>query len=155
IETVGDLLRHYPRRYLAWHEVGNLKEEPAGAEVSVLAEVVDIKDSVLRGGRGLSVVTARDSSGQTYRMNFWGAVKGGTRVLSPASGLHRGDIAVFSATVKWFKGEPQLDRVEYEVLGSVADVEAVQGKMIPIYPATAGARGFAIRKTILTFLEIV
>lgn len=155
IETVGDLLRHYPRRYLDWHEAGDLKKEPDGVEVSVLAEVIDIKDSVLRGGRGLSTVTARDSSGQIYRMSFWGAVKGGKRVVSPAAGLHRGEVAVFSGTVKRFRGEPQLERVEYEVLGSVADVDTVQGKMIPIYPATAGARGFAIRRAILTLLEIV
>jgi ATP-dependent DNA helicase RecG len=128
---------------------------PVGADVTVLAEVIEIKESLTGGGRGLSKVTVRDSAGQTYEVPFWGTVKGGTRVLSPAAGLHRGDIAVFSATVGAYRRQPQLERASYEVLGAMADVEAVKGKMIPVYPATANLRGFAIRKTILTFLEIV
>jgi len=155
IETVGDLLRHYPRRYLAWNEVDDLRGTPAGAEVTLLAEVINISESVTRGGRGLSKVTVRDNSGQTFEVTFWGTVKGGTKVLSPAAGLHRGEIAVFNATIGSFKNLPQLERANYEVLGGAAEVEAVQGKMIPVYPATANLRGFAIRKTILTFLEIV
>ena len=52
IKTVGDLMRHYPRRYLVRGELSDISELVEGDEVTILAEVLSSTNRPLRGRKG-------------------------------------------------------------------------------------------------------
>ena len=52
IRTVGDLMRHYPRRYLVRGELSDISELVEGDEVTILAEVLSSTNRPLRGRKG-------------------------------------------------------------------------------------------------------
>ena len=49
-------------------------------------------------------IEVRDGAGQRFELTFFGSSAPGGRVRSPAAGLHKGDVAVFSAIVAEFAG---------------------------------------------------
>ena len=64
IATVGDLLCHYPRRYIDYSQPSPIAEAPSGAEVVIRAEVCAKKGAVrLPGGRTMVQATAADDTG--------------------------------------------------------------------------------------------
>lgn len=52
IETLGDLLRHYPRRYVARGELTDLQGLVEGEEVTILAEIESTKVRKIPGRKG-------------------------------------------------------------------------------------------------------
>ena len=52
IRTVGDLMRHYPRRYLVRGELSDISKLVEGDEVTILAEVLSSTNRPLRGRKG-------------------------------------------------------------------------------------------------------
>ena len=50
--TVGDLLHHYPRRYLVRGELSNISELNEGDEVTILAEVFSASSRRLHARKG-------------------------------------------------------------------------------------------------------
>ena len=64
IATVGDLLCHYPRRYIDYSQPSPIAEAPSGTEVVIKAEVCAKKGAVrLPGGRTMVQATAADDTG--------------------------------------------------------------------------------------------
>ena len=64
IATVGDLLCHYPRRYIDYSQPSPIAEAPSGADVVIKAEVCAKKGAVrLPGGRTMVQATAADDTG--------------------------------------------------------------------------------------------
>src|SRR5690606_24100184 len=113
MRTIGDLLRHYPRRYEEWNTPTSIGELSVDDEVTLYAEVVRISEQRTRDPhRGIIKVTVRDSSFQEVTLSFFGAVKG-NRVISPASILKQGDRALFAGTVSKFRDQKQLTHPDF------------------------------------------
>jgi ATP-dependent DNA helicase RecG len=51
-KTVGDLIHHYPRRYLVRGELSNIAELKEGDEVTILAEVFSATSRRLHARKG-------------------------------------------------------------------------------------------------------
>jgi len=65
IETVGDLLRHYPRRYAERGELTDLASLQLDEYVTVMAEIASVSNRPMRGRRGsLLVVEVTDGRGR-------------------------------------------------------------------------------------------
>jgi ATP-dependent DNA helicase RecG len=167
LRTVGDLLRHYPRRYYTRGELTPLDSLSEGDHVTVLARVA--MASVIGGhvpgqrphtppGRGpykqrLEVIVT-DGTGKLQLTFFAG-------VGFHAKQLQQGALALFAGTVSSFRGRRQLVHPEYELLPvSAADerlttelAEEFAKELIPVYPASAKLTSWTISRHIDAVLE--
>lgn len=164
IETVDDLVRHYPRRYIDPGELTDLDSLQVGEHVTVLAEVVSATNRRMQQRKGtVTEVVVSDGRGrislvffnQPWRVDrefrvgrrglFAGTVSayGGTRqlahprhVMIPDAGLHVVDDSA----------DAQSER-DSEAEAAFADL------LIPIYPATAGLPSWRIQQTVRLALD--
>jgi ATP-dependent DNA helicase RecG len=167
LRTVGDLLRHYPRRYYTRGELTPLDSLSEGGHVTVLAEVA--MASVIGGHAPGQRPHAPPGRGQ-YKQRLEVIVTDGTGKLQltffagvgfHAKQLHQGALALFAGTVSSFRGRRQLVHPEYELLPvSAADerlttelAEEFARELIPVYPATAKLTSWAISRHIDAVLD--
>jgi ATP-dependent DNA helicase RecG len=167
LRTVGDLLRHYPRRYYTRGELTPLDSLSEGDHVTVLAQVA--MASVIGGtapgqrphappGRGsykqrLEVIVT-DGTGKLQLTFFAG-------VGFHAKQLRQGSLALFAGTVSSFRGRRQLVHPEYELLPAAAADERLTAELaeefakelIPVYPASAKLTSWAISRQVDAVLE--
>src|SRR4051794_38755050 len=65
IVTVGDLLSHYPRRYVKRGELTALDQLPLGENVTIVAEVRTVKKRTMKSRHG-SILEVSISDGQGF-----------------------------------------------------------------------------------------
>ncbi len=132
METVGDLLRHYPRRYVARGELSNISELAEGEEATVLAEIAAVH---LRraSGRTILEVVVTDGSAKLWLTFFnqpWREKE-----------LRVGRTGMFAGKVGLFNGKRQLSHPDYQLIPDGDDVdEAISGfagKFLAVYPSAA------------------
>jgi ATP-dependent DNA helicase RecG len=163
IRTVGDLLRHYPRRYYTRGELTSLAELREGDHVTVLARVESAtlapysRSRFPNGGRKTTdraEVTVTDGTA-TLTLTFFGGAGHHVRVLQ------RGKIGLFAGTVSTFRGRRQLVHPEYELLPvDAVDAETTAEaaaeyatELIPVYPASARLSSWHISKAVQVVLN--
>jgi ATP-dependent DNA helicase RecG len=106
LETVGDLLRHYPRRYYTRGELTDLSSLREGDHVTVLARVVLLSEHPLppQAGKGrrtrLEVIVTDDRD--KLVLTFFSGVGRYKHVLAPDM------VGMFAGTVSSFRGRRQL-----------------------------------------------
>ncbi len=151
IHTVGDLLRHLPRRYMAGTEMTDLSSLEVGDHVALMAQVVrteirEAKNPDLRNRRaGIRLeATLTDGEGtlgvtwfgRRHLCEYW------TRELA------KGVRGIFVGKVNEFNGRPQLTHPEFvmldeagKVVGRSAEKERLaelsQSGLVGMYPASA------------------
>ena len=150
--TIEDLLRHYPRRYVARGELTDIDQLKDGDVVTVLAEIVDTNNRPMRGRKG-SILEVRVSDGKkklslTFFNQAWRERE-----------LRVGRVGLFAGKIGTYKGARQLAHPEYLLIpdGSDADEAAGEfaGKLIPVYPATAKLPSWKIGQCIRTILDVI
>ena len=155
LHTVGDLLRHYPRRYVERGALTPFDELVLEEFATVFAEVQVCSGRTLsaRGTRKplhKTDVTLRDADGHTMRIALFNR-RWAERELRP------GRKAFFSGKVERFNGRVQLANPEYQLVddeqGVVADEFA--GTMVPIYPASAKASSLLVARAVRMALDMV
>ncbi len=149
VETTGDLLRHYPRRYDRRGELTDLASLRVGDQVTVLAEV--IKTEVRRPSsrpNGMFTAVVSDGSGAQLTLTFFYKVGYHAReIVEGRRGLFAGEVGVF-------RGNRQLTHPTYEMFGRDDDGGAEQraadyaDTLIPIYPASKDLPTWAIAKSV-------
>ena len=165
IRTVGDLLRHYPRRYYTRGELTPLAELREGDHVTVLARVESAtlaqysRSRFPNGGRKTTdraEVTVTDGTA-TLTLTFFGGAGHHVRALQ------RGKIGLFAGTVSTFRGRRQLVHPEYELLPvDAVDAETTAEaaaeyatELIPVYPASARLSSWRISRAVQVVLNIL
>jgi len=165
IRTVGDLLRHYPRRYYTRGELTSLAELREGDHVTVLARVEAAtvarysRNRFPNGGHKTTdraQVTVTDGTASLMLTFFGGA-------YHHVSQLQRGRIGLFAGTVSTFHGRRQLVHPEYQLLpADVVDAESTTevaadyaAQLIPVYPASARLSSWQISKVVKGVLTTV
>ena len=130
METLEDLLRHYPRRYAVRGEFSDISGLLEGDEVTVLAEIAAVK--VRRAnGRNILEVNVTDGS----------AVMSLTFFNQPwrEKELKIGKTGMFAGKVGSFNGKRQLSHPDYQLIPDGDDVDSAlagfAGKFLPVYPA--------------------
>lgn len=151
IETIADLLRHYPRRYVLRGELTNLETLPVGQEVTVVAEVSAVNARPIRGKKGTILeVTITDGTG-LLSITFFNQAWRANQLTPGARGLFAGKTSVYG-------GKLQLSHPDYELFDQEIDTEDAQAwaeKPIPIYPATSTLPSWKIQKSVELALELV
>ncbi|CAB4740935.1 unannotated protein [freshwater metagenome] len=130
MQTVEDLLRHYPRRYVVRGEFSDIAKLVEGDEVTVLAEIAAVKTR-RANGRNILEVNVTDGS----------AVMSLTFFNQPwrEKELKIGKTGMFAGKVGSFNGKRQLSHPDYQLIPDGDDVDsalaAFAGKYLPVYPA--------------------
>ncbi len=150
LRTVGDLLRHYPRRYVERGELTPFRELVVGEFATVQAEVQAVSQRPVRKKLHITDVTLRDAEGRTLKLAIFNKPYVGQQ-------LRVGRQAFFSGKVERFGSNLQLANPEYQLLDddSGAVVEEFAGQFIPLYPATAKASSRTIYKSVEMVLGMV
>jgi len=146
LQTLGDLLRHYPRRYAERGELTDLSALREGDTVTVLAEVRSVTVRPMRQRRG-TILEAVISDGQeamslTFFNQRWRERE-----------LKAGRRGLFSGQVTRFRGALQLAHPDFELFpeGDAGDERKAQefaSALIPIYPAAKGVTSWQIRSAV-------
>jgi len=157
--TVGDLLRHYPRRYYTRGELTDLSSLREGDHVTVLARVDHVSLHTMKNrnfrARGEVIITDdRAKLVLTFFFRATWAEQNFRKQLVP------GMVGMFAGTVSSYKGRLQLVHPEYELLPGAppnADLTPELAaefatELIPVYPATAKVSSWGIGKSIQTIL---
>ncbi len=141
IESVADLLQHFPHRYLDRSRVVPIAGLPVDEEATLIAEVVKTyrpRGSSRRGAREMLKVTVQDSDSPESQSD------GGLGVIQRmeitffnqpyrSHQLQAGTIAAFSGKATIFRGRPQMVNPDVEVIEPAE--EHFQGKVVPVHSA--------------------
>ena len=143
--TVGDLLHHYPRRYLVRGELSNISELNEGDEVTILAEVYSATSRRLHARKGnILEVIVTDGSAKLSLTFFNQAWR--------EKDLKVGKQGLFAGKVGVFNGKRQLAHPDYELIPDGNDVDAAvegfAGKYLPMYPASSKMPSWKIAQCI-------
>jgi ATP-dependent DNA helicase RecG len=154
LRTVGDLLRHYPRRYEKRGELTDLASLRDGEHVTVQAEIAKVTSRPMRNRRGTIVeATVTDGRGQ-LTLTFFARGRQDWRERQLAPGLH----GLFSGQVSTFRGKRQLAHPEYELLGLDDDAHRAAeyaAQIISVYPAASGIASWQIGGAVRIALDVL
>jgi ATP-dependent DNA helicase RecG len=145
IKTVGDLMRHYPRRYLVRGELSDISELAEGDEVTILAEVLSSTNRPLRGRKGSIFEVVVTDGSDKLSLTFFNQAWREKELKAGRQGLFAGKVGVFN-------GKKQLAHPDYEMIPDGNDVDAAAssfaGKYLPVYPASAKMPSWKISKCV-------
>ncbi|QIK84966.1 ATP-dependent DNA helicase RecG [Sanguibacter sp. HDW7] len=133
LATVGDLLRHYPRRYVEPGERTSIADLEVGAHVTVVAQVERATVRTMRARSGAILAVVVSDGVNSLDLSFFARHAGALRPHE--SRLVPGRLAQFSGTVSEYRGTLQLTHPDYEVIEDVEGLDEMPPT--PIYPATA------------------
>ncbi len=156
LTSVGDLLRHYPRRYAERGKPTDFASLRDGELVTVVADIAKIVNHPLRNRKGSMLeVIVTDGAGflsLTFFNQAWRE-----RKLAP------GMRGLFAGRVTRFRGKRQLTHPDYEMLtdsvlgfGDPAENERVAefaNALLPVYGATAKLPSWRIAQCVRTVLD--
>ncbi len=150
IHIVGDLLRHYPRRYAERGDLTDLHALRIGDQVTVLAMVETVNTRRMKSRRGgitdVVVTDGRSRLALTFFNQVWRE-----RDLQP------GRIGLFAGTVGVYQKHRQLAHPEYVLLPEGSDVTAAAeefaDELIPVYAATANLATWKISRCVRVILD--
>jgi ATP-dependent DNA helicase RecG len=155
LETVGDLLRHYPRRYETRGELTDLASLVDGEYVTVQAEIATVTSRPMRGRPGsILEATVTDGHGKLV-LTFFGRGRQDWREKQLTPGLR----GLFSGQVSTFRGKRQLAHPDYELLDAGEDASHAAAEyaaeMIPVYPAAKEIASWQIARSVRIVLDVM
>jgi ATP-dependent DNA helicase RecG len=160
LQTVGDLLAHFPRRYVETSELSELDEPVEGQIVSVVGEVTssEVKSFKNRRTNKLSyrVEVRIKTNGPSFTLSFFVPWKGHAeteqRRMTPGNrGMFTGKAQRFNQT--WQIASPHS--VMFTGDGDAGGLaESLKG-LLPIYPVTATVYSWDVQKAVQAALDLV
>ena len=133
-QTVGDLLRHYPRRYVVRGELTDISTLKEDDEVTILAEIHSANTRTLQGRKGTILEVIVTDGTAKLSLTFFNQPWREREMRVGRQGLFAGKVGVF-------KGKRQLAHPDYELIPEGSDVDSAvddfAGKYLPVYPATS------------------
>jgi len=144
IATAGDLLLHAPRGYLDRSRVVPIGGLVPGADVTVQGTVLTAGERRTAGRRTIQTVSVGDGTGVLFCVWFRSTwilkqLRSGTRVL------------VSGRCQRW-QGRLQVVHPDLEILDREAET-LHSGRLVPIYPLTAGIGQHWLRRLVHATLE--
>ncbi len=144
LHTAGDLLRHYPRRYVEAGELSDITDLRIGEHVTLVAEVRSARRRPMRNRRGELLDVVISDGARTLNCTFFHARKLQS-VLTP--GLR----ALFAGKVGVYRRTLQLTHPQFEPLDPDDEMLAY----FPVYPATAKIATWQIARCVKQVLAVI
>jgi ATP-dependent DNA helicase RecG len=140
VETVGDLLHHYPRRYIDRSNVSPIGDLRIGQEATFIGTVRRIRSQYTRRRQAIVTVTVFDGTG--YLDLSW------FNQTWPARRHREGQEVAVSGKVTAFRGRLRVQNPAVEILkGGDAD-HVHTGRIVPVHRATEGVSTGVIRRMV-------
>lgn len=177
MQTVRDLLWHFPRRYSNRGELTPLVGLPVGEHVTVLAQVLDVRERRMQRRNG-SLLEVRITDGVgTLVLTFFNQAWRAQSLVAGARGIFAGKVSEYSgrlqlqhpdyelftphdhgaiephATIADGAGTP-IDPAKSEALDEAA-ARAFALRPVPLYPATAKLPSWSVQRAVEMALEAV
>jgi ATP-dependent DNA helicase RecG len=158
IFTVGDLMRHVPRRYFSGTELSDLSVLQEGEEVAVMAEVVDARTFNLpdRPNYRLPSKPRLEATITDHRGRLTCTFFGQPRLIGYWQGqLRPGARGIFAGKVTRFNGRLQLAHPDFVILNELGEViggaahnaslaSASRSPMVGLYPVAGKLRTWTV-----------
>ncbi len=155
METVADLLAHYPRRYGTRGELTKIMDLPVGEQVTIIGRIKYSTSRRMNNRKGyLSEIIISDGESDA-KLTFFDGRPWRQDAMRP------GMAGIVSGKVSLYKGQTQLTHPVVELFD---DIDADEGEQqqraqarskepIPLYPATAKFTSVTLQKLIATTLD--
>ncbi|TNC20302.1 ATP-dependent DNA helicase RecG [Amycolatopsis alkalitolerans] len=149
IHTVGDLLRHYPRRYAERGELTDIAGLEIGEHATVLARIEKVNKRRMRNKPGWILEMTITDGHRRLECAFFGNAHQREREL------RLGKTGLFAGKVTAFRNKLQLANPEYQMLDSSDDstMDDFLGAIIPVYPAAQGVPSWSIARCVRQVLD--
>ncbi|MGI8645560.1 MAG: ATP-dependent DNA helicase RecG [Nocardioides sp.] len=163
LRTVGDLLHHFPRRYLKTGELTTVGELHPGELLTVVGEIGSSEQKSYRDRRTGRMAYRQEvvlrTDGPSLRMTFFSAKQHiadwqARRLAVGHQGVFTGQVSAFrdqwqltNPKMLIFRGDPEQDSEARELL------ESIHG-LFPVYPLTQGVDSWDLQRAI-TFARTV
>jgi ATP-dependent DNA helicase RecG len=154
LRTVGDLISHYPRRYIRRGELTELSHLPLDENVTIVAEVLSVSQRSMQAKRG-SILEVRISDGKgILSLTFFNQP-------FRKEELRPGVRGIFAGRIGEYRGSLQLTHPDYELFDE-ADAATGDGgeatrrfleELVPIYPASASMTSWQVQKAMAVVLD--
>ncbi|ASU78102.1 DNA helicase RecG [Actinopolyspora erythraea] len=152
MSTVGDLLRHYPRRYAERGELTAIGGLEIGEHATVLARVERVGKRKMRARRG-TILQARITDGtRSMSCTFFNQAWRERELLPGRRGM-------FAGKVTAYRGELQLAHPEYQLFTEEGEEDAhdvareFAAALIPVYPAAQGVPSWSLARCVAQVLD--
>ena len=163
LATVGDLLRHFPRRYLKTGELTDVDALEPGQQLTVVGEIVrsDVRSYRDRrsGQMAYRTETVLATGGPRLTITFF--AKKQHIADFHARKFAVGTRGVFSGQVSRFRDDWQLTNPTAVIFGDTGEDEQTRvtlermGELYPLYPLTAGVDSFDLQRAITFALTVL
>jgi ATP-dependent DNA helicase RecG len=147
IRTVGQLVHHYPRRYIDRSRVATIRGLRLGAEATVIASVHSVDKRQSHRNRRMTIVTVRIGDGTGYlTLTFFN---------QPwlATTYRKGMELAVSGIAQSYRGSLQLANQEVEILRGEPDELVHTARITPVHPAAEGIAPKTIRELLYRAFE--
>jgi ATP-dependent DNA helicase RecG len=164
--TVGDLLQHYPRKWVDKGRLSDLGDIEPGEIVTVIARVVSATPHTYRDRRTgrpahrLDVVVATED--HRLRLAFFDRQARVARWRQDH--VAAGRVGLFAGKVSTFRGQLQLTHPETDMVEDGSETEGAElmaaewdmrPQLIALYPATASVQSWQLARAIALALDLV
>jgi ATP-dependent DNA helicase RecG len=152
MQTVRDLLAHYPRRMAERGELTELSSLRVDDDVTVVADVLSAEVKRAPSGPRLEVVVG-DGRDKLHLVFF------GPKSMWRKTELVAGRRGLFSGKVGEFNRKRQLVHPEYMLLRGdeydTVEADVYAGRLIPVYPATQAVRTWVISSAVRQTMQVL
>jgi len=145
VRTIGDLVRHYPFRYLDLSTVSDMRTVPAGAEATVVGRVHDIKVKHPRPRLSITEIALVDGTGALIGVWF--------NQPYMASRFRVGERVAFAGQVTFDYGLKQMRNPFVERLDEEAAGPEI-ARILPVHHATEGLSTNWTRRLVTEALRV-
>jgi ATP-dependent DNA helicase RecG len=166
LRTVGDLLFHFPRRYVRTGELTKVKDLRTGQMLTIVGEIVESQVNTYLDRRSRRTAyrldTTLQTDGPSLRMSFFAKSKSVSEWH--ARRLPVGQRGIFIGQVSTFRNEWQLTNPTMALFGQQADasddetvgmaVGSIKA-LFPLYPQTKGVDSWDLQRAIAFALTVV
>jgi ATP-dependent DNA helicase RecG len=155
ITTVGELLRHFPRRYVETTELSEVGTPEVGQLLSVVGEVTSSAVKPFHRGRKTQFRTEVRirTNGPSFSLSFFSPYAG--QANSYVEQMAPGSRGLFTGKVKIFNGSWQLEQPHQLMFGDGDGEDETLSKLLPVYPLTNKLYVWDLIKVIRVALDLV
>lgn len=153
IRTLEDLIYHVPSHYLDYSQIKKIKDLRANEVVTIHAKIVSITNILSKRGLKMQIASVEDlpaqAGGSGKLMVVWFNQQFLVKTLYP------GKLVSLSGKVGFFNRKLCMSSPDFEILDSEDASTVHTGRLLPIYPETAGLSSKWFRRILYTTYDIL
>ncbi len=147
--SVGDLVRHYPRRYAERGELTSIASLDDGDHVTIIADIASVTSRRMRAKKGSILEVLVSDGTQSLTITFFNQPWRERE-------LRVGDRGLFAGTISSYRDKRQLAHPQYLLLtqhDAQEQVDKFAGAIIPVYRSTKSMTSWQIQSSIGLVLD--